>query len=167
MAIRRTDDLEIDQDLAFQRRAWIVQRAGWAAMGALLGLAVVGLLGSGPLSRHEVRTPDGLRVEYPRFARYETPETITVRVAPTASADVQVWVDRGYLERASVESVVPPPSRVEVAADRLVYVFPRHRRGEPVTITFRLQATRIGPASGRVGLVGGAAPAAFRQLVYP
>jgi hypothetical protein len=168
VAIRRVGDLEIDEDLAFQRRSWAVQRAGWVAMGSVLVLAAAGLLGSGPLSRQNVVVP-GLSVEYKRFTRYETPETLTVRVDPAATRapDVRLWVDRRYLERVVVESVVPAPLRVEAAAEQLVYVFPMSRPGERITIAFRLQAEHIGPAQGRIGLVGAEPVAAFRQFVYP
>ena len=43
-------DLELDQDLIFERRTWTVERVAWVIM-ALVGLAALaGLLGPGPLS---------------------------------------------------------------------------------------------------------------------
>jgi hypothetical protein len=163
------DDLEIDQDLAFLRRSWRVQRAGWLGMVAVLVLALAGLLGSGPLSRQEVSLPGLLRVEYQRFARYEAPQTLTVRLEPAATrtGEVRLWVDRRYLDESKVETIMPPPSRVEAATDRLVYVFRMSRPGEPATIVLELQSRQIGPISGRIGLEGAEAVAPFRQLVYP
>jgi hypothetical protein len=169
MATGRTHDLEIDQDLAFQRRSWTVQRVGWVVIGVLLVLALAGLLGSGPLSRQQVELPGLLRLEYERFTRYQTPHTLTVRLQPgaTSAAEARVWVDRRYLEGTKVEAITPSPLRVEAAADRLVYIFAMSRPGDPVTIAFTLQSEELGPRSGRVGL-GGAGPVApFRQFVYP
>jgi hypothetical protein len=165
---RRATALPIDEDLAFVRRSWRLQRAGWVAMGTILVLAVAGVLGSGPLSRRSVTLPGLLRVDYHRFARYEAPQTLTVRLEPAAAGpEARLWVDRRYLEDVRLESVTPPPSRVEAAADRLVFVFPLRRAGEPATISFALQAARIGTTAGRVGLDGAEGVATFRQLVYP
>ena len=163
------NDLEIDQDLAFAQWSWSVQRAGWLGMAVVLVLALAGLLGSGPLSRSEVSLPGLLRIEYQRFARYQAAQTLTAHLEPAATrgGEVRLWVDRGYLAHARVETITPPPARVEAAGDRLVYVFSMSRPGEPVTIVFALQSEHIGPTSGRVGLDGAEGFAPFRQLVYP
>jgi hypothetical protein len=44
-------DLELDQDLAFERRTWTVERVAWVAMGLMGIAALAGLLGPGPLSK--------------------------------------------------------------------------------------------------------------------
>jgi len=44
---REAGDLEVAENLAFQRRAWKVQRAGWVAMALLVGAALAGLFGGG------------------------------------------------------------------------------------------------------------------------
>ncbi len=39
-SMKRVGDLEIDQDLAFERRQWSVQRVGWG-VGALIIVAAL------------------------------------------------------------------------------------------------------------------------------
>lgn len=138
-------------------------------MGVVLALALAGTFGSGPLSRSEVTLPGLLRLEYERFARFQAPQTLTAHLeaAATGASEVRLWVDRRYLDDTRVETITPSPARVEVGGDRLVYVFPTSRPGEPVRILFALQAEQIGPTSGRVGVDGGEAFASFRQFVYP
>ena len=162
-------DLEIDQDLAFAQGSWTLQRAGWLGMSVVLVLALAGILGSGPLSRDEVSLPGLLRVEYQRFARYQAPQALTAHLEPavTRGGEVRLWVDRRFLGDSRVDTITPPPVRVEAAGDRLVYVFSARRPAEPVTIVFALQAEHIGPRSGRVGIDGAEAFAPFRQFVYP
>ena len=64
----RVGDLEISQDLTFQRRSWIVQRVGWVMLALLILAALGGLFGPGPLSRARAGPHDGpLWVEYQRF----------------------------------------------------------------------------------------------------
>jgi len=165
----RADGLEIDEDPAFTARAWRLQRASWIAMALVVTLALTGLLGSGPLSRSVVSLPGLLRVEYQRFARYEAAQTLTVRLEPgaTRGAEAKLWIDRRYLNDTRVESVTPPPARVEATEDQLVYAFSISRPGRPITIVVALQSEQIGPITGRIGLEGAAEHVTFRQLVYP
>ncbi len=43
-------DLELAQDLDFERHTWTVERIGWLAMAAVGLAALAGWLGPGPLS---------------------------------------------------------------------------------------------------------------------
>jgi hypothetical protein len=167
----RLDGLQIEEDFEFQRRSWRVQRVAWLAGLLLLAGAMLGLFGSGPLSRATVDVPGLMRVEYQRFARYETPETLTIHLLPAATggSSVQVGLDRQYLDRSKVDSIVPPPQRVRAADDRLVYEFDVARPGGALTVALVLEPQRIGWARGRITLERGSAPGqvTFGQFVYP
>jgi hypothetical protein len=169
VAIRRVDDLEIDQDLTFVRRSWAVQRVGWVGIGIVLAVALAGGFGSGPLSRQRAVVPGLLEVDYPRFVRYEAPQTLTVRLAGPAlgGPEARVWIDRRYLDDARIESVTPPPLRVETGTDRLVYVFSLLGGAEPVTISIVLQPQHIGATAGRIGVAGDERFVPIRQFAYP
>ena len=169
VAIVRRGGLEIDQDLDFQRRAWVAQRVGWALMALFVLAASVGLLGSGPLSHTRQTVPGVMTVEYERFARFETTETLTVRLesASTAGDIVQLSLNRDFLDSARIETVLPPPARVDSAAERLIYVFAMGEPGVPVTVRFTFQPQRIGVHQGVVRLESRDARLSFRQLVYP
>jgi hypothetical protein len=169
VAIRAADGLEIDEDPAFVRRSWIVQRLGWTGMGLVVVLALAGLLGSGPLSRRTTQLAGLLRVEYQRFARYEAAQTIAIRLEPAAThtGEVRVWVDRRFLDDSKIDAITPTPVRAEAGPDRLVYVFAVTPPGAPTTLTLILQAEQIGLTSGRIGLVGAAGAATFWQFIYP
>ena len=131
-----TRNLEIDQDIEFQRRSWRVQRIGWIAMVILVGLGLVGGLGSGPLSRQVLVVPGVLHLDYKRLTRYQSPEKLIVRLqsAAISGREVGLWIDREYLDASKVETVTPPPIHVESSADRLVYFFRLARPVEPATI---------------------------------
>jgi hypothetical protein len=168
----RVGDLEIDEDLTFQHRSWMVQRTGWAVMVLLLVAATLGVLGSGPLSKGTAEVPGRARVEYARFTRYQTPDTLTIHLEPAATRqpEVRLGVDRKFLDRSKIETVVPPPVRVEGIADRLVYVFAMARTGEPLTIAFVLEPQRLWLAHARLTLDAGAGEPTtlgFWQMVYP
>src|SRR3712207_4138009 len=46
----RVGDLEVAEDLTFQRREWAAQRVGWVLLALVIAAALAGLLGRGPLS---------------------------------------------------------------------------------------------------------------------
>ena len=69
---KKIDDLQIDEDMEFQRRSWIVQRIGWAIFALVILLAALGLFGDGILSDTKAGQEEGaLWLEYPRFERFE------------------------------------------------------------------------------------------------
>src|SRR4051794_40698086 len=103
--VPRVRDLEIEQDLAYQRREWAFERVGWLLLGLLLLAALVGLLGRGPLSNTTAGDPGGpLRVEYQRFLRHRSTSTLRVHLGPNAARgnEAHLWLDREYLEGMEV-----------------------------------------------------------------
>lgn len=165
-------DLEIDQDLDYETRAYNVRRVAWWLMALIVLAALAGLFGSGPLSHTRAGEAGGpLSLEYGRFARLTAPATLEIQLGPQAAAvrEARVWIDRRYLQDMQIEDMVPEPERVEAGADRLVLVFPlAASAGAPGTTSFELhlQAQRVGPLHGRVGLEGGPS-LDFHQFVYP
>jgi hypothetical protein len=172
MAIVRAGDLDIDVDMAFQRRSWIVQRVAWIVMTLLVVAAALGLLGPGPLSRATASLPGLLEAEYQRLTRYEDRETLTVRVAPavTTSGVVRLSINRDYLEHAQVMSVMPAPERVEAAHARVVYAFRIAEAGRPLEVTFDLKPRTIGRAEARLAIespAGRGRELTVRQFALP
>lgn len=164
----RVGDLDIDQDLRFQRREWRFERAAWAAMFLLVVAALLGLLGAGPLSDRTVSSDDGrLAVEHERFLNLHTDTTLTVRVAGDLTSDgtFRLAVDNDYLAGVEVTGITPEPERQEAADDRTAFVFRVADPGRPARVTIRLQPIRPGSARAEVA-VGGSA-ATFPQTVYP
>jgi hypothetical protein len=168
-SIERVGSLEIAQDLDFQRKEWRIQRISWVVMALLILAALLGLTGSGILARATIGDAESrLQLEYSRFDRLEAPTTLELQIAGDAVTEEQVelWVDRGYLQSVQVEQVVPEPEEVRSEGDHLTYVFGVDAPGQPVTITFDLRHTNFGPKSGQVGL-GNEPALSFSQLVFP
>ena len=162
-------DLEIDQDLDFQRRNWAVERIVWVVLALLLFAAFLGLSGKGPLSAATAGGPgDAVRIEYERFVRRQSPQRLRVHLSgeATRTGHASLEVAREYFEALAVRSISPAPLRQQLGADGVVYVFEARRPGEAVAVTFHLQALQVGWQSGRIGLAGGPGQR-VRQLVYP
>ena len=156
--INRVDDLEIGQDLEFQRREWTVERIGWAAMAVIILMALLGLFGTGPLNNTSIESQDGLlRVDYDRFARRKAP-TLPLKVYIESSAaqdgEAHLWLDRNYLEGFDIHRITPQPDSVIADQDRLTYVFELGEQGQLIQVTFLLQPEQLGVISGQIGLEG-------------
>lgn len=167
--LHRHGDLEIEEDLPFQRREWFAERVAWAVMALLIAAALLGLFGTGPLSRTTAGDEAGpMWLEYERFARLLAPALLRVHVGPGAAKDgiVRVWIDRRYIDRLEVQQVTPQPDSTELGGERLIFAFRRAEDDGAATITFNARPTHAGSLSGQVGLIDGPA-VSLQQFVYP
>ena len=104
---KRVGDLEVHEDLMFQRRSWLVQRVGWIAMALVLLATLVGLFGGAGLLGGEAKagSKDAMvSVSYERFLRYMKPTTLQIQLSQEAGKEgkVSVWLDREYLDGRQV-----------------------------------------------------------------
>jgi hypothetical protein len=162
-------DLEIEQDLDFERRSWTIERTGWVVM-AMVGLAALaGLLGPGPFSDTTAGEQGGpLWLEYSRFGRFRAPLTLRLHLGPNASQQgaVRVWLSREYLDAVEIEQVTPQPSQVEAGLERITYVFPVSEPSRSTVATFSLKTARFGRQRGCVGIADDPT-LCFRHFIYP
>lgn len=166
--MQQIGDLELDQDLTFEQRQWVVQRGVWIVLVALLVSTVLGVFGSGPLSSAAVTSADGmLRVEYERFVRREVIHelSLTVTVEEPGNGQVEVWVDVNSLDAMVVDTISPEPSEERGEGDRQIFVF---EMGEANQLSIRFDVARedIGWSRVHVGIVGGD-DVSFTQISYP
>lgn len=163
------DGLQINQDMPHQRREWRAQRTGWVVIALLLVAALAGLLGPGPLSSSVAHAPDGgLRVEYDRFERLQSPNELRI-VLPADLArtgSIRIRLNREFVESADLERFDPDPVSVAVDADGFVYEFAVNPAGRPPTVIAHYQYRSAGSTPVRVSVEGGPA-VAFGQWVYP
>jgi hypothetical protein len=168
----RVGEMEVGQDLEFQRRSWWWQRVGWALMVLTLVAALLGLFGSGGLLAAAEAGGRGsaLWVEYNRFGRLDAEDT-TLRVhleqgAASGGGLVRLWLSREYLEGVVIRTITPEPESVEAGPDRFTYVFRASDPSRPVVLTFHLEPDRMGRLPGQIGLEGGQT-ISFSQFIYP
>ena len=163
-------DLDIDEDLEYQRRAWRFQRIGWIAIGLVLIGALLGLFGRGPLSRSVATDPENrFALEYDRIARYESPFRLVIQLQPvpesSRSRTARLWIDGQYAESLRIEQITPEADRTEITADGFVYMF-HMSNGQSSTITMTGTMEHVGWVQGRLG-TGPRDAVVFRQFVFP
>ena len=158
----------IDQDEAFERRSFHVQRAGWIVMALIVMAAATGLLGSGPLAKSTAAAAGAFTVEYERLTRYQAAQTLQIHLQPavTGRREARVWLSRQFLDSSKIDTIVPTPVRVEGSADRIHYVFHMAKPGDPLLVSFNIQAEQIGLVDARIGVDDGH-EVRVKQFVYP
>ena len=161
-------DLEMDHDIAAQRWEWRFQRVGWVAMAALVVGAVVGVFGSGPLSRSTAGDEETLKASYIRFARNETPAHLEVEFGAGAVRDgkAELWVSRTFADAVRVDSINPEPDSSRTEAEWVVYAF---TAGEQPPFAVSLRYTPESRWRLRAQLRAGpdSPPVALSQFIFP
>lgn len=155
-------DLQVRQDLGFQRREWRSSRLLWTVVLALMAATALGLFGRGLLSRAEDAS-GALRIEYERFARYGAAIRLTVHLAQ-AGAPRELVLDYGYLRAMHVSSIVPAPIAEQPAEGGVLFRFaPSSSR--TLEVQFDMQPVRRFNVRGTIQ--SGSQAITFWQFVYP
>ncbi|MBC7834576.1 MAG: hypothetical protein H7Y88_05685 [Phycisphaerales bacterium] len=167
--IIRVGDLDIDQDLPFERREWVVHKLAWATLGLVVILGLLGLLGgNGPLCGRSVSmtgAPIPARVEYRRYARLDGHTNLTLRLpARDSSGEETVWLSRSFIEAVAVELITPRPREERAGGDQIVYLFDTEP-GEGAVVCFRYKPRAPGALECLCGASDGTLR--FTQWVYP
>ena len=161
-----TGDLELDQDLAFQRREWIVQRVGLWALAIFVAAAAAGLFGGGPVSHARAGDARAVSVAYERFVRVGAPMRLSIQLPPPpggASGEREIHFNRDYFDSLRIERLSPEPTQVVVSGDEVVLSFPASAGTEAVTLD--AEPLSLGPQAARVS-TGGGSPAMFTQFAF-
>jgi len=165
--MQRIGDLELDQDLAFERRQWTVQRVGWWLMLLAVVLGLLGLFGTGPLSSATARG-DGVTVDYERFVRRHGEGELTIAIAPNQAQNgqVEVWLADAWLDAVTIEGISPEPASQHPSGDRQVYVFEVADPARPFTVRIDYRPQEMGRLPAELGIGSGEGLDVF-QFSYP
>ena len=166
--MKRVGDIQLEEDLAFERRSCRWQRAGQGLLLLFVLAAVAGFFGHGPIASAEVADPSrALTVEYARFARRHGPCEFTLELGPALRRGaVEVWLDASFAEQYRWESATPEPTAMEMRDGRLVARFQIAPGESPARIVVHVQPRKLGRAATLVGVVGGP-QVALRAFHFP
>ena len=167
--MKRVGDVEVEQDLTFERRSYRAQRIGQGLLAAFVLAAIAGFFGNGPFDRAKAADESGgLRVEYPRFTRRLTDWEMVVEVGPAAAQgrEFQLWFDRSFAERFTLEGALPEPLDTAVDGDRVLLRFRREEDPAAARVRCVVRPLQSGRGEMQLGVVGGPA-VTLRYFVYP
>ena len=163
----RSEELQLDTDDAFQRNEWRIQRVGWIVWTLVIVAGVIGLLGSGPMSRAETVAPDGsLTIAYDRYLHYHHPTQLMLSVGEIADDELRIKLNRALLDRLQIQRIEPEPSQAELADDGVIYTFLQQPSARNAKVILHVDYEHFGANHGTVELVGHE-PVTLKQFVYP
>jgi hypothetical protein len=162
----RHPSLEVDDDPRLQKWDWVLQRLGRWLMLLLLAGVAMGLFGmDGPLSSvHEGRPDRSLAVDYNRFIRYHSPDTIRI-AARAAGETMRLSMDAGYVEQIQIEQITPRPVR-EIGADGAVTFVFTTKPGTLLNADIHFAPEKYGRLDGWIALADGPR-LRLSHFVYP
>jgi hypothetical protein len=162
--LRKVGDIEVAQDLTFQRREWKIQRVARYIMLLLAMVALAGGFGDGVLASARRQTPAGeIELRYDRITRHHSQSKLEIDLPQRASAEVALWLLANYVDGLEVIDIVPQPDRVVIGTSRITYHF---KSAQSPRITFVLKPVDFWRRQGAVGLENGPV-LQFTQFVLP
>jgi hypothetical protein len=167
--ITTNEQLELEHDPLFQQREWRVQRIGWIIWAGVVGAALLGLLGSGPLSWDEALSADGrLRVAYNRFVHRHHSTTLEMTMQPEDETQnkLRLFLAQSLLDRIELKRIEPEPTSRELASDGAWYEFRCIPGVSNAKVIFHIECDDMGSGAGELRLAGGE-PVSLNQFVYP
>lgn len=153
--------LNLDERLAAQCRAWRVQGVARLLVAAVIGLAAIGLFGSGPLSRRHV-SHAGITLGYEAFLRFSHESVIRWSLGTTQTVEFLIPV--AYLEKVRIERVFPEGYEASVMDGYVTYRF-RPDGHADVAVRFIVRPLKAGRVSGSWQVNGH--PFRIQHFVYP
>lgn len=167
--MERSRDLEVNEDLEFQRREWRAERIGWALLFLLILVAAVGLFGHGPLSWTSATSRDGtLEVSFERFGRNGGTQSLVVRAGASSAADREWQLDVGddYVGAVKFTSISPQPDATDRIPGGIRYTFSQAEPAADLEVTFELTPDSLWSVSGELRLAGHE-PVTVQQFFFP
>jgi hypothetical protein len=154
----------VREDMRYQRRSWIVERAGWAVLVLLALIGLSGAFGTGPLSWQTV-SGGSLTVEYERFQRATRLARYTFEARAQNAPELQLHLGGDFQRNFEISDIQPRPARSATGPDGLDLSFATAGAGAG-RIVIWAHSRRYGANNVNVRL-GSDAPLSFWVFVYP
>jgi hypothetical protein len=100
----------VREHMRFQRRMWVIERVGWLVLALIVVLALLGLFGSGVLSKSRV-SAGSLTIDYARFERATRATRFTFHFTASPNNERRLRLNRPFLRDYEIRSIQPPPAR--------------------------------------------------------
>ena len=131
--------------------------------GLVLVAALAGLTGGGGILSGASRDLGAARIDYPRIARWTTPDLLTVSF--TEGGNRSLLLSPEFLRAFEIETIQPQPAHAATTPQGLQLEFAVEGVGA-APIRIGLQANAAGRFIYRIGIDGGE-PAPFASFILP
>ncbi len=154
----------VRENMRFQRRAWIVERIGWAVLVLIALIGLSGAFGIGPLSWWTA-SGGSLSVEYERFQRYTRLARFTFDVHAQNALELPLNLNAAFQQDFEISSIQPQPARTAAGPDGIHLLFATAGTST-ARIVIWAHSRRYG-VSRIAARAGDEPPINFWVLVYP
>jgi hypothetical protein len=116
-APRVNNEIEVGEDLEFQRKWWRSEKFAWIFFSLIIVLDLAGLFGRGPIAKAELRALDGtIDMKYERIERTGSPSTITINFGPSAihNGTIKLYISESLVKGLGTQHVVRAPTETTV-----------------------------------------------------
>jgi hypothetical protein len=161
------DEIEVGEDLDFQRKWWRFENFVWVIFSLIIVLDLCGVFGRGPFAKAERRTADGtIDVKYERIERTESPSILTIRFGQSAIVDgkIKLYISESLVHGLGTQRIIPAPLASEVGKGGLTYTFLASQ--PPASVDLALEPSGPGLYEFTIGVVG-AEPVHAKVFVVP
>lgn len=168
--ISQNDDLRsrsfpVQEDMPLQVKLWRAERIGWCLFFLVVLVALLGLFGTGPLSKTEAVSSNGeLLIQYDRFDRNGASNEMIVKAKADEQGKVWLIIGGALLQRFTIEGIQPEPANAEGFGDGMKLELKPDSEGW-ATAYFALRATGIGPV--KTNIRSGGQSVEVGQFIYP
>ncbi|MEN6386001.1 MAG: hypothetical protein ABFD79_12505 [Phycisphaerales bacterium] len=153
--------LEINDDTAFQKKIWFIERIFWIAMFIFVILSFFGFFGQGPASKTCIEK-NNIIVNYSKFLRFGDFTTIKIRL-PQQSHPV-IGLPEDYVNNLQSITIVPEPEKTFFTRERIKYIFMIDETS-PAEINITFKPAKRGRLNGSIENNGTCIN--FSQFIYP
>ncbi|HEV7321791.1 MAG TPA: hypothetical protein VGO04_24565 [Ensifer sp.] len=150
------EGLQLDENRRFQERFWQAERWAWGFFALIVMAGLLGLTGAGgPFARSQA-SAGASQIDYPRVARWQAADRITISFAPHAATERKLLLSRRFRELISLQDAQPHPVRWEstAAGEELTFLV---RPNEAASATLRIKPEAAGMIESIVSVDGIAA----------
>jgi hypothetical protein len=157
-----------EADATERRRARMVHQTGVAVFLLILGAALAGVLGKGPLSHSSAQSADGaLKADYLRFLRYQGPVDLRIQIAAAATTNgaVQLRLSQKFMDEVEIERIDPEPESSLAGPEFFTHTI-RVETNASAQIRVRFAASHFGTLAYEIGLKDGPT-VRLRHFAFP
>jgi hypothetical protein len=154
----------LTDDVDFERRQRFFQRFGWVFIIAFVVAAACGVFGSGAYSSR-TKTGRNFWIQYDRVLHRQAPENIRIHVSKAeADQPLTVRINTGFIEKISIEKIIPEPSTSQLTEDGVLWSFSMKGSGS-ADVHLTLQPKT--PGSVRTVMEIDGEPISLQQIILP
>lgn len=157
-------EFPVHENMRFQKRSWIVERAGWGLLILIVLVGLTGALGIGPLS-WQTASGGSLTVEYERFQRITRLARFTFDAKGQTGPELRLHLSEAFQKNFEVSDIQPQPARSTAGPDGIDLSFATNGASDERVVIWA-HSRHYGRSDIAVRL-GGEAPLSLWVFVYP